>query len=66
MLLFAVWWWSWFSASGNLGGHERDTHSHKSSHEHGGMKEEEYKGILLYSGVGVADLNIRKPLKDGT
>lgn len=30
------------------------------------MKEEEDEGILLYSGIGVVDLNIRKPLKDET
>lgn len=58
------WWW-WFSASDNSGEHEHDTHGHKSSHEHGGMKEEEYQGIFLYSGVAAADLNNRKPLTDG-
>lgn len=58
------WWW-WLSASDNSGEHRHDTHGHKSSHEHRGMKEEEHQGIFLYSGVAAADLNNRKPLTDG-
>lgn len=58
-------WWSWFSVSNNLGGHEHDAHSHRASHVHGGMKEE-HEGIFLYSGVGVAEWNIKKPHSNET
>lgn len=30
------------------------------------MKEEEHEGIFLYSGVGVAELNIKKPQNNET
>lgn len=58
-------WWSWFSVSNNLRGHEHDAHGHRASHVHGGMKEE-HEGIFLYSGVGVAEWNIKTPHNNET